>query len=221
MGLSSKKTTTENKPIYSKEIKGAADAVTSTYNSNIGNVQGAADAVGGLIPSLVDKYQKGDAGVNAARDYNVDVLGGKYLDEGNPYLEGILKNSNDAVRNQSQVALGSRGLAGTSDYQGIIADRVSENDQNLRYQDYGQERQRMATAAGQSPSLAAADYASISPLLGAAQSTTLPMQAASGYGSTIGGLLGQYQKQTQSSSGGFLPGLIGAGLSGWASGGFG
>lgn len=221
MGLSKKKTTSENKPIYSKEIKGAADTVTNTYNSNIGNVQGITDQISGLVPSMIDKYQKGDAGVNAARDYNVDVLEGNYLGKANPYLDDMIQNSNNEVRNNSQVALGSRGLAGTSDYQGIIADRVSKNDQGLRYRDYDQERQRMATAAGQSPSLAAADYASIAPLLGVAQSSTLPMQAASGYGSTIGGLLGQYQKQTQTSGGGFLPGLIGAGLSAWGSGGLG
>ena len=221
MGLSSKKSTQTNKPVYEQEIKGAANNVTGTYQNNIGRVQDVSELISGLAPGLADKARNGDEGVNAARSYNVDVLNGNYLDQGNPYLDGIISDSNDEVRNQYQVALGSRGLAGTSDYQGIIADRVSENDQRLRYQDYDQERQRMAVAAGQSPGLAAADYASIAPLLGVADSTLLPMQAASGYANTIGGLLGPYQSTTQKQSGGLLGGLLGAGLSGWASGGFG
>ena len=34
---------------------------------------------------MIDKYKAGDAGVNAARGYNVDVLGGKYLDHEVPH----------------------------------------------------------------------------------------------------------------------------------------
>lgn len=212
MGLSSKKTTSKTTPHFKKEITGAANTVTGTYNNNIGRVQDVSELITSLAPGMAEKAANGDAGVNAARDYNVGVLQGDYLGAGNPYLDQMIEQSNDQVRNQSQVALGSRGLAGTSDYQGIIADRVSKNDLGLRYDDYNQERNRMATAAGQSPGLAAADYASIAPLLGVADASMMPMQAASGYGATIGGLLGPYTDTTQKTSGGFLGDLLLAGV---------
>ena len=50
-----------------------------------------------------------------------------------------------------------------------------------------------------------------------------PLMAAQDYGSTIGGLLGQYQNTTTTQKqglGGMLAGLGGSALAGWASGGW-
>lgn len=176
-----------------------ANTLNDAYNSNIGKIQGATDSITGLLPSLIDKYKAGDPGITAAQGYNTDVLGGKYLGA-NPYLDDVLARSNNDVVNQTQAALGLRGLTGGSDYAGLIADRVAKNTLATRYGDYNSERDRMANAAGQAPGLAMADYMAISPALSVANASSMPLHAASGYAGSLGGLLGGYQTQSQKPS---------------------
>lgn len=197
MGISSSKKTTTTKPIYSPQIEGAASTIGNVYSQQAPKIAGYADQIGGLVPGLLEKYQQGDAGINAARDYNVGVLNGEYLGA-NPYLDEVIaRGTNDTV-NASQAALGLRGLTGGSDYAGIIADRVAQNALGTRYTDYNNERARMATAAGQAPSIAAGDVIGIAPAIGAAQTASqLPMDAALRYGAGVGGLLGSYTNTTE------------------------
>lgn len=198
---------------------GAANTLNQTYGDNAGKLQGATDQITGLLPGMIEKYRQGDAGVNAGRNYNVDVLSGKYLGQGNPYLQQMIDQSGGDVRNQTQAALGLKGLTGGSDYAGLIADRVSKNSLGLRYQDYGNERNNMATAAGQAPGMAAADVIQIAPMMAALQAGQAPMNAAGQYAGSLGGLFSGYGTTTQKQP--MLGALLGAGLSGWASGGFG
>lgn len=168
----------------------------NAYNQNAGTIQDATNSVTSLLPGLIDKYKAGDAGVNAARGYNVDVLGGKYLGEGNPYLQQMIDRSTNDTVNATQAALGKMGLTGGSDYAGLIADRVAKNSLGLRYQDYGAERDRMGQSAGMSPSIAAADTIQFNPIMQALGASTTPLQAAGSYAGSLGGLLGGYQTQT-------------------------
>lgn len=209
------------KPVYSAQVEGAAGTLTGAYNQAAPGIQKNADAISGLVPGLLDQYKAGDPTLNAAKGYNTDVLSGKYLDAGNPYLQDMIDRTNNSVRNQTQAAFGSRGLTNGSDYALGIADRLAANETGLRYQDYGQERGLMGQAAAQAPGLIAADNARLDPILSAANASLVPLQAASGYAGGIGGLLGQYTNTTQKGSlGGMLAGLAGTGLSAWAGGGF-
>src|SRR5690606_16615589 len=119
--MGKKKTTQTTTPIYSRQIEGAANTLGNVYSQQAPRIAGYADQIGSLVPGLIRQAKRGDPAVNAARDYNVDVLQGNYL-EGNPYLEQMLASSNDDVRNQIQAAMGARGLTGGSDYAGLIAD---------------------------------------------------------------------------------------------------
>lgn len=223
MGLSGSKTKTSTKPVYSGQIEGAANTVNSTYNANAPALQSIGTQIQGLVPGLIDKYEAGNPSVNAATAYNTDVLGGKYLDAGNPYLQGIVDTTNGSVADQVNALFSRAGQTGSSRQIGELGKQLSTAENNLRYADYNTERGRMDTAAGLAPSLAAADYASIAPILAAAQGATLPVQAANSNASTIGSLLGGYTNGTQTTSqglGSILGGVIGSGLSGWASGGF-
>lgn len=216
------KSKTKTKPIYEAEVKGAANTLTGAYNQAAPGIQANASAISGLVPGLIDRYKNGDPVTNAAKGYTTDVLSGKYLDEGNPYLQDIVDRTNNSVKNQSQAALGLKGLTGGSDYAGLIADRLAANETGLRYQNYGDERASMDAAAGRAPAYTAADQAMLDQVMAAANASLVPLQAAGNYSSGIGGLLGQYTKTTQKQGlGGMLAGLAGAGLSGWASGGFG
>ena len=69
MGMSTKSQTSTVKPIYGSQIEGAAGNISGAYNANAPKIQGYADQIGGLIPSLFDRAQNGDAATNAASSY--------------------------------------------------------------------------------------------------------------------------------------------------------
>lgn len=221
MGLSSSKQTT--KPVYDKQIMGAANAAQGVYDANQESNQNIANQVQGLIPGLIEKYQGGDSTIDAARGYSEDVLGGKYLDDGNPYLNDMLSKTGDSIRNQIQASMGTRGRAYGSDYGNILSRALAENETNLRYTDYGNERGRMDQHAGLSTSYGQGEAAPVNSILNAAQlGSELPYAGVNNLTRNIGGLLGQYTITKQKQPlGGLLGGLAGSALSGWASGGFG
>lgn len=89
MGLSSSKS--KNKPIYKAEIEGANSALSSSYSATAPKVTANADAISSLVPSLIDRYTKGDPGLNAASGYVSDTLAGKgaYSYTPDNYLTGL------------------------------------------------------------------------------------------------------------------------------------
>lgn len=200
MGLSSSKTKSSTKPVYSSQIEGAAGNINSAYASQAPKISAITDQLGGLVPSLVDQYQNGDPGVKAAQGYNTDVLSGKYLDAGNPYLQGQIDQTNAGVRNGLAASLGTRGLTGGSAFGDIITRNLANNENNLRYTDYSNERTRMGQAASAAPGLSAAQYLPITAIQDILQAQQAPVQSAVGAGSGIGGLLGSYTNSTQKSS---------------------
>lgn len=203
---SSKKTQT-NKPIYSAQIEGAAGQLSNTYAQNAPKIQGYADSIGGLIPSMIDRYQQGDSGVNAARGWITDTLSNNGA---NPYLDDMIAQSGNDMAQSINANIGTRGLTGGTAQQQILARELSRNALATRYADFNNAEQRKAQAAGMAPGIAAGDLIAISPLLAAAQTASgLPMQAAAQNAAGIGGLLGQYQTQQQKSSGGLLGALAG------------
>lgn len=215
------KSTTKTEPwkAAQPQILGAGTALQNAYTQNAPGIQAAADSITGLMPSMVQKYQQGDAGTNASRAYNVDVLGGRYLGA-NPYLDQVVQQAGNDTRNQSAAALGLRGLTGGSSYADIISRNVGNMASNLRYGDYNNERARMATAAGQAPGIAASDYLSISPLLASLEAANAPLNAAGNYAGSVSGLFGPYSKTTQSQGAfGSLLNLAGQGLQAYATGG--
>lgn len=199
------KSKSSTKPIYSGQIEGAANTVTNAYNQAAPGLQAGAEKFGGIMDSAINRYNEGDPTIDAAKGYNTDVLSGKYLDAGNPYLQQQIDRTNNSVRNQTQASYGSRGLTNGSDYAFGIADRLAANEGNLRYTDYNNERDRMGQATSQVPGLIAAENGLLDPAFQAYDAMQAPVRAAAGYGSTIGGLLGNYTKTTQKGS---LAGLL-------------
>lgn len=222
MGLSSSTSKSTTKPVYSKEIEGAAGDITNAYRTQQPKMTGITDQLAGLVPDLVSRYTNGDSGVNAARSYDADVLGGKYLGN-NPYLDAAVEKTANTARNQTAGALGTRGLTGGSAFGDIISRNVADSSATMRLNDYSAERGRMDSAAGRAPSLAAAGELPLSSILSILTAQGVPVQNAAGAGSAIGGLLGQYTdgKQTQSMNlGSLIASLGGSALSAWAGGGF-
>lgn len=192
MGLSTSKSKSTTTPVYGQQIEGAADKLTSAYDQNSGTVQGITDTLTGFTDQLADRYTNGDPTVNAAQNYNTNVLNGQYLDAGNPYLEQMIQQTGNDLRNQDQAYLGLKGLTGGSDYASIISSNLAKNALGMRYADYGAERDRMANASSQAGQLAAAREIPLNSLLSIQDAAQDPLKAALGYSSGVSGLLGPY-----------------------------
>jgi hypothetical protein len=218
----SKKTTTETGPSKFAQpyITAGANAVQSAYQGNQQNIQNISklmqDNTGNVLGQTLN-----NPGLQQAGAYNSDVLGGKYLN-GNPYLQGIIDNTNSDVSNKVNAAIGTRGGAGGSAQAAIMARELAKNESNLRYTNYNNERSNQQAAVGGAASLSGAGDSNIAALLsyltGQAQ---IPQSGANSYAAAIGGLLGNSTTSTSTQgAGSTIAGLLGAGLGGWASGGF-
>ena len=211
MGSFSSTSKTEPWKQAQQPILDANSAVAGTYNQNAPKIQGYADSIGGLIPGMLDKFKAGNPGVNAANDWIQRTLGQQ---GGNPNLQGMIDQSGEDVGRGVSATMGVRGLTGGSVHEQILARELGKNAMGLRYNDYNNQQQMQAQAAGMAPGNAAADYLSISPLLGAAGAASgLPLDAASQYAGATGGLLGQYSTtKTSQPWGSALLGAVASGV---------
>lgn len=210
MGISS--SSSSNAPWKGAQpyLTSGGSAVQDAYFQNAGGIQNATNQVTSLLPDVIQKYQQGNPAINAATDYNTDVLAGKYLDQGNPYLQQITDQVANQARNQTAGALGVKGLTGGSDYTKLVSQGVSNAVTPLLYQNYSNERQAMSNAASQAPGLAAADTLQITPMLSLLQAYQQPLNAAETYAGSLGNLFGSYQTKTSNPS---LADSIGKGIS--------
>lgn len=215
MGLSSSKTTTVNKP--SEQQLQAGNVLNSTFQGQMPKINAISDQIGGLLPSMIDRYKAGNPGVTAAQNWITNTLqdGGS-----NPYLQDMIDMTGNDTARAINANIGTRGLTGGSVQQRILAEQLSKQALGMRYNDWQAGQARQAQAAGMAPALSAADTIQIAPLLSAASfATGTPLNAASQYASGMGGLFGNTGSQTTTQSPG-LGGILGSVLGGWASGGF-
>lgn len=209
----------KTKPIYSQQVEGAANTATNVYNQNAGSIQAGADRFASTIPSILDRY-RADPQIGAARSHYGDVLSGKYLN-GNPYIDSIVGQTGDSIRNQVTASLGTRGQTGGSAHSGIVARELAKAENDLRYNDYNTQANRMDNAAASVGNLVGAEGDLLNQAIAAYQAQTAPLMAANDQAATVGGLLGPYTKTKQKGSvGGLIAGAAGSALSGWAAGGF-
>ena len=193
------KSKTSTKPVYSSQIEGAANNVNSAYAQAQPGITSTANALGSAVPGLMEKYNTGDPGVKSAMQYNQDVTSGKYLDAGNPYLQGQIDQTNAGVRNGFAASLGTRGLTGGSAFSDIISSNLAKNENNLRYTDYTNERNRMDQAASAAGGISSAQYQPLQIIQSILDSQQAPIKSAAGAASSIGGLLGSYTNSTTTS----------------------
>lgn len=219
MGKSSKSETGPSK-FSAPYISGAANAVQGAYNANQPNIANISSFLQNNMGNVASQTLN-NPGLQQAGVYNSDVLSGKYLNS-NPNLQAIIDQTNGDVANKVNASIGSRGGAGGSAQAQLLARELAKNETGLRYQDYSTERGYQDKGVANAAALSGAGDNNIQTLLayltGQAQ---IPQSGANSYASSIGGLMSPYTSTTQSQSlGSSLGGLLGAGLSGWASGGF-
>lgn len=219
MGISSKKTTVKNTPYNPAAINAASGALSSAYSANAPKVQGIADNLTGMLPAMLERYKAGNPAINAANDYVTSTLGG---DATNPNLDAWIAQEQNSAENRLGARLQKMGLSPAgSTYQGVAGREVAKVGLGARMTDWENAQARRAQAAGMAPGIAAGEVATVAPMLATAElGANLPMDFAARYAAGTGGLLSPYGTQTQKQSGGLLGSILGAGLAGWASGGF-
>lgn len=123
--------------------------------------------------SIYDRAMQGSPEVGAARADATKSLTGGYLGENNPYLSQVIdsassdvtRNFQNAVTPQTEAAFARKGAFGGSTWGQTMADnsrnlagQLGNIATDIRYKNYGDERNRMMQYAGLAPTLAATDY---------------------------------------------------------------
>lgn len=210
MGLSSQKSTSTSGP--SKQalpyITSASTAAQGAYDANKGNLQDISN-------NLYDAYKSysGNMGsdLTGTRTYANDVLSGKYLTQNNPYLEGMVDQTNSDVSDRINALFSQAGQTGSSRQIGELGKQLSNSENTLRYQNYSDEMARMAAAAQLGIGLNDATNANQSTLAALGSTAAeVPYVGANDLAQNLGSLWGNSQTSTQKTSGGMLGSLLGA-----------
>jgi len=101
-----------------------------------GQTQQGLDALGGMGNSQSSEYLK-------------SVLGGKYLEEGNPYTQQLQSRAMADVMPSINATFGKSGMTGSTLHQGSLARGVGDAMAPGIFQNYENERNRQMMAAGQ------------------------------------------------------------------------
>lgn len=196
-------TTTSNEP--SQYAKGyltpAANALGDAYTQSQPGVAQASSLIGQNLPGLASKAFGANPALDAANGYNTDVLNGKYLGQGNPFLNQMIGSTDASVRDQINSTFGAASRTGGDQHVGALGTALANAENGLRYQDYANERSAMGQASANLPGLNQAQYAGVAPFLAMAGGTTLPLTAAQEYANGTGSLVGNYGNSSTTQKG--------------------
>ena len=167
------------------------------------------DTYGRLAPGA-------EQGIMGAQGLVNDTLAGRYL-QGNPYLDGMINQTKENVANDVLSRYSSAGRYGSAYGMGELTRQLANAENNMRFQNYAMERGYQNDAIGQAQQLMGGSQGLLNnaaelPWIGVGALNGNVRNASGGYGTTT-----TTQKQ---GIGSMLGGIAGAGLAGWASGGF-
>lgn len=110
------------------------------------------------LAAMETRANNGSPTLQGANTYAQDVLGGRYLDAGNPHFQGMVNQIGQATRPQIDSQFASAGRYGSGAQANAFADSLTRQAGQLAFQNYGQERTAQQQMAGLAPTLAQADY---------------------------------------------------------------
>ena len=167
------------------------------------------DTYGRLAPGA-------EQGIAGAQGLVNDTLSGKYL-SGNPWLDAIAGQARENATNDVAGRYSSAGRYGSAYGQGAMAKAIADSENQLRYQNYATERGYQNDAVGQAQQLMGGSQGLLN------NAAELPWIGVGALNGNVRNASGGYGTQTttqRTGAGGLLAGIAGAGLSGWAGGGF-
>lgn len=187
MGLSSSKSKTKNEPwqpaqpFILKNLQQQDDVFTSTQPQLEQFAGMQRDTYGRLAPGA-------EQGIMGAQGLVNRTLNGDFLN-GNPYLDGILATTRNNITNDVNTQFSGAGRYGSGYYAGSLAKQLADAENNLRYQNYAQERQNQIGAVDQAQGLmngttGLLNNAAELPWIGVQAANGAVRQASNGYGTT-------------------------------------
>lgn len=113
--------------------------------------------VQGDVSGIADRFMSMAGGDGLSRDQRAAMAGvkdarSKYSDmydrgaAGNPYLDDIVRQTNDATYADMMASLGSSGAIGSNLHMKELGGALADNESRLRYQDYGDSFARQGNA---------------------------------------------------------------------------
>lgn len=193
MGMSSSKSKTTNdpwkpaQPYILKNLKQQDDVFNASQPDLMKYAGAQRDTYGRVAPGA-------EAGIMGAQGLVNRNLSGENL-QGNPYLDAILGRTRENVINGVNDQFGSAGRFGSGSHQAVLGRELAAAENQMRYQDYGQERAYQQDAIGASQGLMGGaqgllNNAAELPWIGVQAANGAVRQASNGYGT-------QTQKSSQ------------------------
>lgn len=189
MGLSKSKSKTTNEPwapaapYILQNLKQQDDVFKATQPELM---QAAADqraTYGRVAPGA-------EAGIMGAQGLVNRNLSGANL-QGNPYLDAILGKTRESVTGNVNDQFSSAGRFGGGMHQAILGRELADAENQMRYQDYGQERAYQQDAIAQAQNLMGGSQGLLNnaaelPWIGVQAANGAVRQASNGYGTQTG-----------------------------------
>lgn len=119
--------------------------MSNQTSQGLGQIEGLAGQGGQLTPMASGEAAK--------------VLGGHYLNAGNPEFQGMVGRIGQSIRPSIDATFASAGRGGSGSHANAFSSALADAAGNLAYQNYGDERNRMTSALGMAPGLDAARFA--------------------------------------------------------------
>jgi hypothetical protein len=145
------------------------NTASGIVSGNQGNLDSLAGDIRGQLPGLQQMAFGPNPALQAGMGYAQDVLGGRYLGEGNPYMAGMLDETRQNVGNQVNSTFSMAGRTGGGNHAERLGQGLAQAENQLRYADYDAERNRMTQQGGLLPGLMQAQYSGIMPWLATAE----------------------------------------------------
>jgi hypothetical protein len=187
--------------------------IVSTVENNSGDLHNLGNKLQQEVLPNLQTMAFNNNTLQPGTGYLNDVLGGKYLGQANPYMQGMIDQTANDVGGRVNSTFSQAGRTGGGANQYQLSKGLADAENGLRYQDYSNERNAMTQAAGMLPQYQSAQFAGMTPLLGAYQlSGQLPYYGTQALGN-LGGMVGGFGTQTGQQPGGWLNGLLSAGAS--------
>ena len=184
--------------------------MADVFNQNQPNLQATTNLQRQqVVNPLISQFQNTTGPANQASGYYGDVLSGKYLN-GNPYFGQVTNTLNRNIADQVNSQFEGAGRYGSDAYAGTLARETGAADANLAYNNYNDEMNRMAQAAG---GATGANIGTEQALAGAVgQNAVLPYTGAQAYAGSLGQLFNGGTSQGVTYQPNPIWGAIGAGL---------
>lgn len=178
----------------------ASNETQSVYNDAQPGLNAITNQVQGAIPDIYAKYQAGNPALNAATNYDVNLLG-KDPYAGSSQLNDLIHSTGQHVQDQVGAAYGSRGSYGGTAWEQALTKGLADNESGLRYQDAQNVIAQQQAASAGAPQKAAADYLGITPFIQAATAgSTIPYTGIDALDQGLAALFSGSKTKTQGPS---------------------